>query len=47
MNEIKEKALKVEIFDKARDYAKDKNKVNAYLKWENCYLKQEENMGKI
>ena len=29
--ELKEKALKVEVFDKARDYAKDKNKVNAYF----------------
>ncbi len=29
--ELKEKALKVEIFDKARDYAKDKNKDNAYF----------------
>lgn len=29
--ELKEKVLKVEIFDKAGDYAKDKNKVNAYF----------------
>ncbi|MBR3229524.1 MAG: hypothetical protein IKF91_01700 [Bacilli bacterium] len=29
--ELKEKALKVEIYDRARDYAKDKNKVNAYF----------------
>ena len=30
-SEIKAKALKVEIYDKAKDYAKDKNKVNAYF----------------
>ena len=29
--ELKEKALKVEIYDRARDYAKDKNKVNVYF----------------
>ena len=29
--ELKEKVLKVEIYDKAKDYAKDKNKVNAYF----------------
>ena len=45
--ELKEKALKVEIFDKARDYAKDKNKVNAYFEMGELLFKREENMGKI
>ena len=30
-NEIKEKLIKSEIYDRARDYAKDKNKVSAYF----------------
>lgn len=30
-NEIKEKLLKSEIYDKAKDYAKDRNKVNVYF----------------
>ena len=28
---LKEKALKIEIYDKAKNYAKDKNKANAYF----------------
>ena len=30
-NEIKEKIIKVELYDKAKDYAKDRNKVNVYF----------------
>ena len=30
-NEIKEKLIKSEIFDKVKDYAKDRNKVNVYF----------------
>ena len=30
-NEIKEKLIKSEIYDRAKDYAKDRNKVNAYF----------------
>ncbi len=30
-NEIKEKILKSEIYDRTRDYAKDKNKVNIFF----------------
>ena len=30
-NELKEKIIKVEIYDKAKDYIKDRNKVNAYF----------------
>ena len=33
--ELKEKALKVEIYDRARDYSKDKIKLMYILKWEN------------
>ena len=30
-NEIKEKAIKIELYDKAKDYAKDRNKVIVYF----------------
>ena len=30
-NEIKEKLIKSEIYDKVKDYAKDRNKVNVYF----------------
>lgn len=30
-NEIKEKLLKSEIYDKVKDYSKDRNKVNVYF----------------
>ena len=30
-DEIKEKLIKSEIYDRAKDYAKDRNKVNAYF----------------
>ncbi len=30
-NEIKENLIKCEIYDKAKDYAKDRNKVNVYF----------------
>ena len=30
-NEIKEKLIKSEIYDKAKDYSKDRNKVNVYF----------------
>ena len=44
--ELKEKALKVEIFDKARDYAKDKNKVNAYFEMGELLFKAGREYGK-
>lgn len=44
--ELKEKALKVEIFDKARDYAKDKNKVNAYFEMGELLSKAGREYGK-
>ena len=44
--EIKEKALKVEIFDKVRDYAKDKNKVNAYFETGKLLSKAGKEYGK-
>lgn len=45
--ELKEKALKVEIYDRAKDYAKDKNKVSAYFEMGELLAKQEKNMVKI
>ena len=44
--ELKEKALKVEIFDKARDYAKDKNKVKAYFEMGELLFKAGREYGK-
>ena len=31
-NEIKEKLIKYEVYDRAKDYSKDRNKVNVYYK---------------
>ncbi len=44
--ELKEKALKVEIYDKAKDYAKDKNKVNAYFEMGELLSKAGREYGK-
>lgn len=44
--ELKAKALKVEIYDKARDYAKDRNKVNAYLEMGELLSKAGKEYGK-
>ena len=44
--ELKEKALKVEIYDRARDYAKDKNKVNAYFEMGELLSKAGREYGK-
>ena len=44
--ELKEKALKVEIFDKTRDYVKDKNKVNAYFEMGELLSKAGKEYGK-
>lgn len=44
--ELKEKALKVEIYDKAKDYAKDKNKVNAYFEMGKLLSKAGREYGK-
>ncbi len=43
---LKEKALKVEIYDRARDYAKDKNKVNAYFEMGELLSKAGREYGK-
>ena len=34
-NEIKEKLLQSEIYDRVKDYSKDRNKVNVYFELEN------------
>ena len=44
--ELKEKALKVEIYDRARDYAKDKNKVNVYFEMGELLSKAGREYGK-
>ena len=44
--ELKEKALKVEIYDRARDYAKDKNKVNSYYEMGELLSKAGREYGK-
>lgn len=44
--ELKEKALKVEIYDRAKDYAKDKNKVNAYFEMGELLSKAGREYGK-
>ncbi len=44
--ELKEKALKAEIYDRARDYAKDKNKVNAYFEMGELLSKAGREYGK-
>ncbi len=44
--ELKEKALKVEIYDRARDYAKDKNKVSAYFEMGELLSKAGREYGK-
>ncbi len=44
--ELKDKALKVEIYDTAKDYAKDKNKVNAYYEMGKLLSKAGREYGK-
>ena len=44
--ELKEKALKVEIYDRAKDYAKDKNKVSAYFEMGELLSKAGKEYGK-
>ena len=44
--ELKEKALRVEIYDRARDYAKDKNKVSAYFEMGELLSKAGKEYGK-
>ena len=44
--ELKEKALKVEIYDRAKDYAKDKNKVNVYFEMGELLSKAGRKYGK-
>ena len=44
--ELKEKALRVEIYDRARDYAKDKNKVNVYFEMGELLSKAGREYGK-
>ena len=43
---IKEKLLKSEIYDKARDYAKDRNKVKVYYETVELLSKAGKNYGK-
>ena len=43
---IKEKLLKSEIYDKARDYAKDRNKVKVYFETGELLSKAGKNYGK-
>ncbi len=45
-DELKEKALKVEIYNKARDYAKDKHKVSAYFEMGELLSKAGREYGK-
>ena len=45
-NEIKEKLLKSEIFDKAKDYAKDRNKVKVYFETGKLLSKAGKEYGK-
>ena len=44
--ELKEKALKVEVYNKAKDYAKDKNRVNAYFEMGELLSKAGKEYGK-
>ena len=44
---IKEKLLKSEIYDKARDYAKDRNKVKVYYETGELLSKAGKHYGKI
>jgi hypothetical protein len=43
---LKEKALKVEIYERAKDYAKDKNKVSAYFEMRELLSKVGKEYGK-
>jgi len=45
-NELKEKIIKVEIYNKAKDYAKDRNKVNAYFEMGELLSKAGREYGK-
>lgn len=45
-NEIKEKLLKSEIYDRVKDYSKDRNKVNVYFKIEKLLSKAGKEYGK-
>lgn len=45
-NEIKEKLLKSEIYDRVKDYSKDRNKVNVYFKIEKLLSKAVKEYGK-
>ena len=45
-NELKEKIIKVEIYDKEKDYIKDRNKVNAYFEMGELLSKAGREYGK-